>query len=191
MQTFNHFDNTVTPALTKHILSFISFAKDNFISEFNDSANVASIIKIEGKPYTGFMPINCSGGFAVREDYRNDVDPCSHFTKEQSLFKTNQATQSLVDFCSVNKIDIDTALSEGYQNELNEWESDLYQPALLELRCVVSCGKVVVDLALDYTGGVLYDWNLMYESEFTVSEFMKIEFEKFFEDLIEVVTKLN
>lgn len=191
MQTFIHFDKTVQPILTKHILSFITYAQANFISEFRDSANATSILPIEGKPYDGFIPINCSGGFAIREEYRNDVDTCSHFTKEQSLFKTRQAAQSLVYFCANNKIDVDTALSEEYQDELTEWESDLHQPALLELRCAVRKGKIVIDLALDYVSGDVFDWNLLYETEFTVSAFLGLDFDGFFEGLATVVNRLG
>jgi len=190
-EKFNHFDPSVPVDLAESILSFIESAKDNFISEFRDNFGSANSLPIEGKPYDGFIPINCNGGFSVREKYRNDNDPCSHFIKEQTQFKDKQAAQSLVDFCKNYEIDTDTALSEEYEDKLIEWEEDLHESALLELRCSVTKGKILVDLALDYKGGDAFDWNLLYEKEFTVSEFMELELEEFFEGLINVVNELE
>jgi hypothetical protein len=188
---FNPFDLSVPTDLAQHMLDFNTFAKDNFIGEFRDNQASTTVGNIEGKPYDGFIPINCKGGFFVREEYRNDVDPCSHFTKEQTTWKNKQAAQSLVDFCKHYNIDTDTALSEEYEDKLVEWEEDLHEPALLELRCLVTMDKVRVDLAVDYKGGATFDWNLLWEQEFSVNDFMELEFEEFFEGLVNSVNILE
>lgn len=176
---FEHFDNSVSVELQHKMLAFVNFAKDNFISEFRDSYASVTVGNVEGKAYDDFIPINCEGGFKVTEQYRNDVDPCSHFTKEQTAWKDKQAAQSLFDFCKEYKVNTDTALSEEYEDKLVEWEEDFHEPALLELRCIITKGKVLVDLSLDYKGGATFDWNLLFEKEFTVSEFMELEFKEF------------
>jgi hypothetical protein len=186
-----HFEDSVPEEVKQKLFDFITFTKNNFISEFKDSQASVTIGNVEGKPYEGFIPINGSGGFYVREEYRNDQDPCSHFTKEQTKWKDKQAAQSLVGFCKTYMIDTDTALSEDFEEELGVWELDLHEPALLELRCSVTKGKILVDVAVDFKRGDVFDWDLLYEKEFTVEEFMELEFEGFFEGLIEVVNNLE
>lgn len=190
-QEFNHFDMSVPFELAQAILNFVEYARDNFISEFQDSCASVTLGNIEGKPYDGFIPINCKGGFFIREEYRNDQDPCSHFTKEQTAWKDKQAAQSLVDFCKHYSIDTDTALSEDYEDKLSEWEEDLHDTALLELRCLVVKDKIQVDLALDYKGEATFDWNLLFERELTFEEFVGLELEEFFSELIEIVNNLE
>ena len=185
LNKFEHFDSSVSIELAEKMLCFINFAKDNFISEFRDSQASAEI------DTRSHLYNYHSGGFVATEQYRNDEDPCSHFTKEQTAWKDKQAAQSLVDFCKEWEIDTDTALEEEWGERLSEWEEDLHESALLELRCSVTKGKVLVDLALDYEREVVFDWNLLYEKEFTVKEFMELEFERFFEGLVNVVNDLE
>ena len=69
--------------------------KDDFISEYRDSDNRADITDIKARD--GYLPSN-DYELEVTEFYRNDVDPCSHFTDAQTAFNTAKEEQQYKDF---------------------------------------------------------------------------------------------
>lgn len=168
------FNSSIPSKVQTNILSFVQHAKDNFISDFKESFAKASLDEMSCESWDGFIPIQMKGGFKVTERYLNNDDPSYHFTKEQTEFNSDKTERNWKDFCNHCGEPTPTSfndLSEEQQQVfMEEWESDLFEPAFLQLRFFATEDAVKLDVSLDYSGGCTYDWNLLVERLFSFEE---------------------
>lgn len=133
--------------------------KDDFISEYRDSDNNVTITDI--KERDGYIPTN-DYELEVTEFYRNDCDPCSHFTDAQTAFNNAKSDALLKDFKN------EFPHLDEQSNEFAEWESEAFEQAQLiveiklkddvvTIRCCVDYGKTtaggfpLVDILFEFT----------------------------------------
>jgi hypothetical protein len=136
--------------------------KDDFISEYRDSDNNVTITDI--KECDGYIPLN-DYELEVTEFYRNDCDPCSHFTDAQTAFNSAKSDALLKDFKN------EFPRLDEQSDEFADWESEAFEQAQLiveiklkddvvTIRCCVDYGRT------NYSGAALVDNLFEYTPEF-------------------------
>ena len=145
---------TLQDVLITKMKNLAELVKDDFISEYRDSDNRVEITDIKARD--GYIPLN-DYELEVVEYYRNDCDPCSHFTDAQTEFNNTKAEQLYKDF----KRDYPQLNEES--NEFAEWESEVFNPAQLIVEIKLKGDVVTIRGCVDYgrtapyTGGAPVD----------------------------------
>jgi hypothetical protein len=140
--------------------------QDDFISEYRDSDNTVTITDIKARD--GYIPSN-DYELEVTEWYRNDCDPCSHFTDAQTAFNDAKSDALLKDFKrEYPHLDSDS-------NEFAEWESEAFEPAQLIVEIKLKADVVTIRCCVDYgqtapyTGGAIVDILFEFTPDFLMS----------------------
>lgn len=139
--------------------------KEDFISEYRDCDFNPSISIEDGKTYDGFKPLD-DYVFRIRESYRNDCDPCSHFTDAQTAFNKEISEQLLADFIR----EYPHLSMDG--NEFSEWESEAFESSQLIVEIKLKDETVTIRCCVDYgrkapyTGKAIVDILFEFQPDF-------------------------
>lgn len=191
-----HFNDRVPQDLRDKLQQLAQAAKDDFISDcgVGESYGCADTNAIYGYHISGFIPSQL-GGYEVTELYRSDNDSSYHFTSAQTEAQNKYDKDCFESFCRDNDLpesatyeDVEKA---GLDNELSEYESEWFTPALLRLEMWVddvehkqrlglsddaTPQQVFLRLSLNWSDAPYYrasgDDETFYEAQHTVADFM-------------------
>jgi hypothetical protein len=118
---FNHFNHRTEKTTMDIVLSFALAIKDDFISEFRESALCQSISSLMGRAYDGYIPLQ-DGGYGITEHHTYSLgDSSYHFTKNQTDWGSREADRIAAEYRIEHEIPEDHGIDFDC-SEFQEWE---------------------------------------------------------------------
>ena len=189
------------PHITESIADKMKLLADSIEERFADidSYGVEPIVNtIEGLSRDGYWA-HQDGGYEVSMFTQNDIDKGCHLTEEQSAYNDKQNEQCWKDFLSDNELEENVTyddLTEKQQNDLQDMESEYFEPALLRMEIWIDDNNdngqdVFMRLSINYKDQPYYRSKYdeaIFQETLELNEFMESDIAQLTETIMKSIT---
>lgn len=153
---FPNFKRNVPENIQKKIYDLVqSFDFHEQCNTFKERFCCENFRRIMGNHQDGWMP-NQDGGFEKNELYQSDMDSTYHFTQKQTDRMQDSYAYCVASFCRENNVDSIYDENDNLRDDFCEYESDWFQPALLQFQVFINGDSVIARLAVNYQDAPYY-----------------------------------